>query len=274
MIIQHDNFGNIIQIKRGIHEPVFNYGNHIHQFCEYVLVMDGELEMVVDGKKHTVQAGEMVVIGPFQVHSFHTPKKVKIWICVFSNDFITPMIRYGELCMGRSNSVFKPSEILLKHLYELDFINNKSTNYNPIKDYAEFHMFRSAIYMVYAEYLRATQTGMRNCPNNVLSSVLTFISAHYTEKLTLVTISKSLGYSPKYISNCFAALPNINFRSLLNMIRVENAKNLLIHSNLDNKAIADHCGFSNLTSFHRAFQTLVGLSPREYKKRNTSLHAY
>ena len=267
MIIQHDNFGRLMQIRRGIHEPTHNYGEHIHQFCEYVLVMDGELEMVVDGEKYTVEAGEMVVVAPFQVHSFHTPEKAKIWICVFSNDFIIPMVQYGELCMGRDSSVFKPSEILLKHLYALDFINRKSTDYNPIKDYEEFHVYRSAIYMIYAEYLRATKAGTRNASDNVLSSVLTYISTHYMEPLTLESIGRELGYSPKYISNCFSILPNLNFRSMLNMLRVESAKNLLINTDLDNKVIADQCGFSGQTSFHRAFQTIVGMTPREYKKQ-------
>lgn len=272
MIIQYDNFERHMQIRRGIHSPAYNYGDHIHQFCEYVYVMEGELEIVVDGEKYVVEAGEMVVVGPFRVHSFRTPKSSKIWICVFSNDFILPLVPYSELCMGRSSVKFKPSQVLLSHLNSLDFINDKSTDYNPIKDYEEFHVFRSAIYMIYAEYLRQTTAGGKSGADNVLSGVLTYISSHYTEDITLATVGKALGYSPKYISNCFSTFPNMNFRSLVNMIRVESAKNLLVFSDLDNQTIAARCGFSGQTSFHRAFNTIVGMTPREYKKQKSRIN--
>ena len=266
MIIQHDNFGRLMQIRRGIHEPRHNYGEHIHQFCEYVLVMDGELEMVVDGEKYTVCAGEMVVVAPFQVHSFHTPERAKIWICVFSNDFIIPMVQYGELCMGRDSSVFKPSEMLLKHLYALDFINRKSTDYNPIKDYEEFHVYRSAIYMIYAEYLRATKAGMRNASDNVLSSVLTYISTHYMEPLTLQELAARLNYSLPYISKKFKQDMGVSFVHYLQNYRVMQGCRLLSSSSRTLAEISEMVGYRDVKFFSRLVKQMTGLSPADFRR--------
>ena len=59
----------------------------MHQFCEIEMVLEGEIEITVEGEVYTARAGDIAVITPFRVHSFNTPKRVKMLICVF----LTPL---------------------------------------------------------------------------------------------------------------------------------------------------------------------------------------
>ena len=77
IIIQHTNFGATTSIKHGIHQN-HNYGAHIHQFSELVWVLDGMLEMNIDGKREVGKKGDMFVITPYVIHDFKTIDYSKI----------------------------------------------------------------------------------------------------------------------------------------------------------------------------------------------------
>ena len=62
MFIQHRNFGNNARINCGHATDKHDSGNHIHQYFELELVLDGEIEITVSGKKHTARAGDIAII--------------------------------------------------------------------------------------------------------------------------------------------------------------------------------------------------------------------
>ena len=81
------------------------------------------------------------------------------------------------------------------------------------------------------------------------------------------SIGKALGYNPKYLSQCLSVLPEISFPTILNSLRVDYAKSLLLKSNFKIIDIAYECGFESEQSFHRAFLKIAGMTPGEYRKR-------
>ena len=99
---------------------------------------------------------------------------------------------------------------------------------------------------------------------NVLSSVILYMNAHFTEQITLASVSRALGYSSGYISHCFEQLPNLGFSTLLSSMRVEYSKGLLLEGKLANVEVALNSGFNCERSFYRAFVRHVGMTPRQY----------
>ena len=85
MFIQNWNFGNDLVFRCGHVDGAHNSGDHIHQFCEFILVREGEIEITVDGRTYKAKAGDIAVIPPFSIHSFYTPERVVQLICVCSN---------------------------------------------------------------------------------------------------------------------------------------------------------------------------------------------
>ena len=261
MIIQHTNFGSTQVIRCGIHEHTHNYGSHIHQHSELVYVLEGSIESTVDGKTETVKEGEMAVITPLRVHSTYTPNDCKIFICVFSNDFLLNYISSKELYGGYNRSVFKPSEVLRLYITEKlipTALNYKHSNKN------HYRSVQAGIHAVFEEYLLSTEQSDQLSPNNTLAKVLIYMNEHYKEKLTLENVGKALGYSAGYVSHCMEALPEMNFNDILNSFRVEHAKTLLLSSDKTNIDIALDSGFSCERSFYRAFTKAVRMTPKEY----------
>ena len=101
---------------------------------------------------------------------------------------------------------------------------------------------------------------------NTLSKILIYMSEHFREDISQQTLGRALGYHPRYISNCFDAIPNLNFRGMLNSLRIEYAKHLLLSTDLSIADIAVDSGFSGERSFHRAFMSIVGITPGQYRR--------
>lgn len=57
-----------------------------------------------------------------------------------------------------------------------------------------------------------------------------------------------------------------SFPQLLNEYRVEDSKRLLLGTSESIKVVAEEVGFNSLTSYNRAFKTIVGQSPSAYRK--------
>ncbi len=262
MIIQHRNFGEDRVIRCGIHEHTHNYGSHIHQHSEIVYVLEGSIESTVDGVTETVNAGEMVVITPLRVHSTYTSAYCKIFICVFSNDFVLNFLSSKELYGGYERSVFKPSDIL--HLYITEKFIPSALNYRP-NNINKIRSVQAGLHAILEEYLLSTShSEKRSAFNNTLAQILIYMNEHYKEKLTLSDVGKALGYTACYISHCMEALPEMNFNDILNSFRVEHAKTLLLSSGKTNIDIALESGFTCERSFYRAFTKAVKMTPKEY----------
>ena len=269
MFVQQHNFGNELILRCGHTNGIHNSEDHLHQFCEIEMVLEGEIEITVEGKTDTAKAGDIAVITPFRIHSFHTPKYVKQLICVFSNSFISDFIPLEELCKSRDAAIFHASEHLWSYLVGNDFHNTKTKmSFHPTKDANYVHKLKSTLYLILSEYFNSVNQTGSSATNNTLSKILIYLSENYRENLSLVSVGAALGYSPKYISNCLRMIPGYSFRDLLNSMRINQAKIMLLNTDLNIITIAYECGFVSETSFHRVFLNLVGVSPKKYRSEH------
>ncbi len=264
MIIQHTNIGTSHDIKSGLHEN-HNYGAHIHQSSELVFVLDGELELTVDGKAELGRKGDVFCITPFRVHSFRTPEYSKIFIFVFSNDYALGLIEEDDLYTGRESARFTPPPAL--RAYVDVHLQQPRSAYSSKEN--RHRIICACVHALLAEYFSAVPKIERSKKDLVLCEILLYISKHYREPITLDTLSHALGYAKGHISHCLAAIPGFNFNSLVNSLRIELAKRYLTESDRRALDIALEVGFTCERSFHRAFKQLTGMTPRAYtdKKR-------
>lgn len=142
MRIQTDNFGFNEAFRCRLHENSYNYPAHLHQFTEFAIILDGELEITVNDNKRVAKQGDIAVISPFAVHSFSTPKYCKIWIAVFSDTYILDFnIQHG---LHKKDFIFTPTKSLFNYVEE-HFINMPEIN---------LHSIRACVYTLLEEYSR------------------------------------------------------------------------------------------------------------------------
>ena len=79
-------------------------------------------------------------------------------------------------------------------------------------------------------------------------------------------IAEELHVTKEELNSYFAEKIGVDFRTWRTALRIEDAKTLLLE-NQDSpiSIIAEACGFSDKSNFHRQFVKLVGCSPKEWR---------
>jgi AraC-like DNA-binding protein len=94
--------------------------------------------------------------------------------------------------------------------------------------------------------------------------------AYTNPEFSTSMLSVETGVSPKNISRSINGYLNKNFYDLVNEMRVEEAKRLLVELNSGYTIDSVHtiCGFRSRTSFYRTFGRFTGTTPSQWMKMN------
>ncbi|MPQ82991.1 helix-turn-helix domain-containing protein [Pseudomonas sp. MAFF 730085] len=92
------------------------------------------------------------------------------------------------------------------------------------------------------------------------------IIRHGKPGLTAVELAKALNVSQRTLHRRFRSLTNESPKELITRIRIETACVLLQVPGASVKQVALNCGYSEETSFRRAFIQLTGMTPADYKR--------
>ena len=78
--------------------------------------------------------------------------------------------------------------------------------------------------------------------------------------------SKDLGISERYLQSVIRDRTGDSFAVYLEKLRVKKAVELLVHTDYSNEQIADEVGFEVLSTFYRAFNRRMGMSPKSFRE--------
>ena len=101
---------------------------------------------------------------------------------------------------------------------------------------------------------------------NIIHRCIQHISTRYADHLTLEEMANIVSFAPDYLSRIFRQETGITFNQYVNHIRIEKAKELILHSDLRLTDISQMTGFNDQSYFTKVFRRTVGMSPREYAK--------
>ena len=90
-------------------------------------------------------------------------------------------------------------------------------------------------------------------------------------------LAEELGTNTRYISAVVNVKFHMNYTSLVNKYRVDEAMSILAdrrYAKLTMEEISDTVGFSNRQSFYASFYRILGMTPREYRLQNMPKEDY
>ena len=256
--VQVENFGDEKGIRYQLLKKSYNYSMHMHQFSELFIVLEGEVEITVDGRCESIKPNQAAFVFPFQSHEYKSNTLNRVAIFVFSEALVPELSLLRDGRVGE-RSVFDLSESAIHSLS--DRIINSETY--------EIFDLKGCLYLSIQDFIR--QVNLRSAPRSVrlpAEKIIKYIVDHMTESISLETVAADLGYSPKYLSNCINRLFDMNFATLVANARVDRARHLLRETNKTRTEICYECGFSSERSFHRQFQKIMNYTPTQYRGLN------
>ena len=262
MYIQYDNFGNANIARSCLIKGTLVVEIHMHQFTEIVVPFKGGIVITVNGVQRIISPGDVAIIPPFAIHDYIV-KDCEYYIMLFPSNMALDFIQDDALYSNRADFVFRASNSLMEYIKE-HYLDSRNKLY-PLND-STLYSLKALVYVIFEEYMRKVPVAQESeTKKNILSSAILYMKDHFKEKITLEDVAAVLGYNPTYVSRCINRIQNMNFNKLLNSIRVEEAKKLLLQTNLRMVDIALECGFTGERSFYRAFSESAGCTPASFK---------
>lgn len=103
--------------------------------------------------------------------------------------------------------------------------------------------------------------------NYILKNAIKYIYENYVLKLTLLDVAEQCYISSWHLSKLLNQYTGKGFFEIVNIIRLDKAKELLRTTTFKVQDISEKVGFQDVTHFSRIFKNYVGVSPKEFRSR-------
>ncbi|MBR5279618.1 MAG: helix-turn-helix domain-containing protein [Clostridia bacterium] len=234
---------------------------HIHKEIELIYVVGGTAGATVGNENYTIESGDLLVVSPYQTHHYiFNPQDC-------SNEFLVMIFPTHSLSemeeLFTMNDMESPVIHIEKGSLPDQFFRAMQSVQGPYVQTQICSYLNLAL-----SYLIPTINWKERKPmENTAESILQYCSRHFTENITLDTISADLHLNKYYISHTINKYTNMNLNTIINSFRIELACRLLHLTDKKIAHIAQDVGYDSLRSFNRAFMTLNQLTPMEYRKQ-------
>lgn len=246
---------------------------HQHKYFELVYVLRGTAKRKLSDASIPVSAGDYYVANPLSAHGYEDLQDLEVVNCLFLPEYIdralTDCPSISALLSNRMLRFGVPVDISIadRVFHDTDGSVGRIVK-NMEREYAECHtghmeMLRCYLTQVLVHATRACETRI---PHEAVTKVMEYLKAHYTEPLSLDTLSRLAGYTPQYLSSLFSDEVGMSIQGFLQCIRIEEACKLLLNTNLSVGQIAGAVGYQDTRHFSKVFRRYQNISPREYRK--------
>lgn len=248
---------------------------HHHDFYEVYYLLDGEVEYWVDGRIIRMLPGDLLLINPMELHrpildeASPIYERIVLWInreyleSLFSDQtklsgcFDTTLPAHTHLirpaASERSALTARMGE-LVREFYSRDFGS----------DLCAYGLFLQ--FMVQLNRM-AVHTGQEQEEAEQLSALvqqaLHYIGENISEELSLESIAGQFYVSKYHLAHAFSREVGVSVYRYIMMRRLLMARQMLSAGESAGQ-VCRNCGFSDYTSFYRAFKSEYGISPRAF----------
>ena len=231
---------------------------HLHKELELIYVRNGNSRAIVNNKEYELNSGDLFLTFPYQVHYYPDSKKGEYYVHAFPASILVTMT---DIINGND---------LISNVIHLENDGFIVEYLNRIKDidgpYAVAQRCAYLVLLISQLLPQCALTPLEKSSGMTVRKILEYCSSHYTEDLSLDTLSKSLHLNKYYISHCINKQINMRISTFINSLRIEAACKLLQNSNLKISEIAQFVGYDTIRSFNRAFFEIVHTPPKAYRE--------
>lgn len=233
---------------------IYKFENTMDYFKDEILsfitpdIENRILECILHGNKFQLEEIlKDIYIGIFHKNSLPVTKAKILCINLY--------ILYENACRLIN---YKPSSELLK-IIETEILT-KTNVYMTLEDL--FLKIQNNFFEL-TDFVNNNQLSFRS---SLIEKVKAFINETFCDpNLSLTLIAEKFNITPQYLSSLFKEKTGQNLSDYIAQLRIEKAKQLLIHTELSVNEIALKVGYIYPNSFINVFKKKVGISPTKFR---------
>lgn len=242
--------------------------NHYHEFHKLLLLRSGGGGYMVEGRRYSLEAGDIVLVGS---HSVHRPEfgdgaceRIIIYI---SPEFLrrrsTPDCDLAECFSGRAGHVLRPEPGVRERLFALAARLERELSG---EGYGKMALAGALLVELLVELGRDQRSAVSPQPGPVqpergrIVELLRYIDSHLSEDVTIDQLSERFYISKYHMMRLFRQETGQSIHSYLTDRRLLHARDLLA-AGFSATESCFRSGFRSYSSFTRAYAKRFGTTP-------------
>lgn len=226
------------------------YNAHLHRNLEIYCVIKGSSHVTINDREYNLTDGQAVIINSMQIHSYQN-----------SEGTIVSFLLIGTKFLQLFNSLY-PERVLPESLFDtqankpiLQLISEITQKYDDFDTFEGMGYSNLLIHYIVKAY--GTESAKKGSKKFIFSEIIQYIYDHYTEDLSLTSLSDQFNYAPRSLGHLFNKYVRMDIRNFINSVRLEKVLEKKDYPENSNKTILDlafECGFNSASSFYRAYK--------------------
>ena len=253
---------------------------HWHEEFEYILAVQGPLNVNVGKTRLTLQTGQGVLINSGVLHAveqagtsgamlhsgvFH-PRLVGGMDTIFWQKLIRPLLQPGAPAFFWLEEEKPRQRQVLAHLRNAwNAVAEEPFDY---ENQVRYHLSAALrLLSIQCADEKRKVSRQEQIAAERMKQMLRFVEEHYAEELTVERIAADAALSESACLRSFRQVLGITPIQYVKQFRVEKAAELLRFTQLKTGEIGAECGFADGSYFIKTFREIKHCTPKEYRKR-------
>lgn len=247
---------------------------HSHNYFEMVYVLSNSgTQYLVGTKRYLLQHGDIILVPPGIGHKPLFPaqlaepyKRIVLWVSTDFSDSMKYITKYNDTESYHDN-IYLLRTAGTSWEYLGDYFRNglKEAREKNVGWEVALMGNTMQLFTAFNRAIHDTQnTPAKTEKPELLDDVVAYLETHLHEKITLADIATRFFVSESTIGQTFRKKMHVSFYHYLTQRRLIAAKSMILEeANLD--ILSEKVGFTDYSTFYRAFKKEFGISPREYR---------
>lgn len=232
---------------------------HFHNALEFVGVAEGCLDVMVNGRAKTLQAGEIMIAGSMSPHSINSRCNGKYYCVQLPRDLAyewNPLLAdktFADISIKDEYGIFTLMDIAERV--------SKSGLFEKFSDdwATELRLIVSAITGI---VIKCSELVPRRLMTDLVARAVELIDLRFREKLRLSDIAKELFCSSQVLSLQFRDVMGISINDYINSLRVNEFRRLLNENEGSLEEAVERAGFQSVRTAYRCYKAVYATTPR------------
>ncbi len=240
------------------------FGPHLHGHVEIVGMLKGCTSGFIESRKYEITPGDVFIVFPNQIHYYESRMDEHFMLLLFPPEMADEFAHIFNEKIPQSPLIkgALEDELLLSSMKAMTELPDREGNvFREMEQKGYFFLLMGRL--LEKLKLEAASPGELATVNLILN----YCMSHYSERLLLEDVASALHINKYYISHLFSQKLDMGFGDYVRSLRVSQACRLLEKRSMSITEVAYGVGFSSSRTFNRAFIKYVGMTPRDYQKK-------
>ncbi|RIW17224.1 AraC family transcriptional regulator [Algoriphagus lacus] len=254
---------------------------HFHEEFQITLILEGGGSLFVSDSVIQFKKGEVYMFGKNLPHVFRNSenefqnsgqKKARAISVFFNQDVL-------KNALNDIPEAYAIKKLIDVAVYGIRVSEGKqipiSQKLNSLPEKNSFEKFLGLLEILECiskdnnlDFISCLGVPIRTVQENIpkINMVFEFVRNNYSEKITLQQVADLVNMSPTAFCRFFKYKSQKTFSRFLIEVRIANACRLISQDDFNTSECCFHCGYNNLSNFHKHFKSVTGMTPLEFRK--------